>query len=95
MSNPKVHPFKKPVPIKRAQCQRHGSRPSYIACLCVLEFGAEVRHVISPTQDRFGEILCIRSPGEHQLNELRLLCDYCARDTGLDKVGGKGRVING
>jgi hypothetical protein len=88
MSQPRLsnHP-KFPV-----TCEIHGRRPfGYTACLDILKGFSPVAVYIAPSYTRLGQILCDK---RHSLDsdgamEVVLICDLCAKEKGLTKVGAR------
>lgn len=81
-----------------ANCRRHGAVAGFVACLHVLDGKAAVHWIEEPGKSHptMGMILCQvcahtgggLADGVPQ-TDLDLVCGQCARDRGINRVGGK------
>lgn len=80
------------------RCAQHGDIEGFVACLHVLNGTAEVGWIEFPgdSHPTLGTIICVNCTGENGIgvgdvpNEsLSLVCGLCARDRGINRVGGK------
>lgn len=86
---------------KLVNCMRHGSGPGFVACLHVLEGKQPVFFMEEPGKSHptMGSLFCRDCTAVGgglkvyiQQSELGLVCGQCARDRGINRLGG--RILN-
>jgi hypothetical protein len=60
------------------QCESHGKRPIYLACVHVMNGTAPIAKVTQADGQGHGEILCAACKAKPDVNLVRPICDMCA-----------------
>jgi hypothetical protein len=85
--------MKRPAKKNRARlvrCRVHGEMEGYVACRCVADGVKPTAKVEHPGESHptLGLILCADCAAAKS-DDLVLLCGFCARDKGVNRIGGK------
>lgn len=87
--------MKRPSKKNRARlvrCRTHGEMEGYVVCRCVADGEKPTAKVEHPGESHptLGLLLCADCAAvEPDYDNLVLLCGFCARDKGVNRVGGK------